>query len=55
VNPGSYNLIRLRFDAWASNLPEGQDMTDILPFDEQGDNFEGSGQENGTRFWYART
>jgi DNA-damage-inducible protein D len=27
---------------------------DILPFDEKGDNFENSGQENGSRFWHAR-
>lgn len=51
-----YTLVRHRFVAWAETLPQGINMADmdILPFDEHGDNFENSGQENGTRFWYAR-
>jgi DNA-damage-inducible protein D len=50
-----YTLTR-RLAVWAATLPAGISMAgmDILPFDEQGSNFEGSGQENGTRFWWAR-
>ena len=60
-NPAStvsdcYTLARRRFEDWVGTLPEGVSMAgmDILPFDEKGDNFEGSGQENGTRYWWAR-
>lgn len=49
-------IARVELSAWRSTLPEGTDMSgmEILPFDENGDNFESCGQENGTRFWYAR-
>lgn len=42
-------------DRLSVTLPDGVTMTDgILAFDELGSNFESSGKENGTRFWYAR-